>query len=254
MARTIVITGAGSGIGKAIAHHLALNGDKLVLLGRNLDRLAQTRDSSHNPAWHVCYSCDIRKPDQLRHALRQSGVDSIYGVVVNSGVGGENRYGPGDRWPEILETNLTGSYNTVQECLPYLKTSRVGNEYRKIVFISSILARLGVPGYSAYCASKAGLLGLMRSLAHELTQDGILVNALCPGWVNTDMTQQGLQGFADALKITKEEAFQKAMSVVPLGKISEPQEVARLVGYLMADDQTSITGQTIDINNGALMP
>ena len=111
-----------------------------------------------------------------------------------------------------------------------------------------------MPGYSAYCASKAGLLGLTRSLAAEYSGEKILVNALCPGWVNTDMAQEGIEGFADALKITKEQAYQEAMKQVPLGKMSEPEEIAQFIGYLLSEQQTSLTGQTIDINNGALMP
>ena len=126
--------------------------------------------------------------------------------------------------------------------------------FKKIVILSSILARLGVPGYSAYCASKAGLLGLNRSLAIELAQDKILINALCPGWVNTDMAHEGLQAFSEALKISKEDAHKKAMADVPLGKMSEPEEIAQLTAFLISDAQTSITGQTLDINNGAMMP
>ena len=113
------------------------------------------------------------------------------------------------------------------------------------------MARLGVPGYSGYCASKAGLLGLTRSLAGEYSNDGILVNALCPGWVDTKMAEEGLQGFADTLK---EDAYKEAMKQVPLGKMSKPEEVAQLVAYLVSEEQTSLTGQTLHINNGALMP
>ena len=116
------------------------------------------------------------------------------------------------------------------------------------------MARLGVPGYSAYCASKAGLLGLNRSLAIELAQDKILVNALCPGWVDTEMAQEGLQAFSEVLNISKEKAFEQAMNDVPLRKMSEPDEIAQFTSFLISDAQTSITGQTLDINNGAMMP
>ncbi|MFQ5716120.1 MAG: SDR family NAD(P)-dependent oxidoreductase, partial [Nitrospinales bacterium] len=204
MGKTIVITGAGSGIGRATAKVLADQDFSLVLLGRTSSRLSQTRETLKNPARHQCFACDIRDAATIRQALAESQVDSLYAVVANAGVGGENDYGNGDRWREIIDINLTGSYHTVRECLPYLKKDR--NEYKKIVLVSSILARLGVPGYSAYCASKAGVLGLMRSLAAELSRDKILVNALCPGWVNTDMAHEGLQGLADALSISKEEA------------------------------------------------
>ena len=252
MSKTIVITGAGTGIGRATAQTLAGEGYPLILLGRNVSNLEETRKSLPSPENHKIHSCDIRHPEDIRKALKDSRVDSLYAVIANAGLGGENHYEKKDRWQEVIDTNLTGSYYTVRECLPLLKKNNA--DYKKILFVSSILARFGVPGYSSYCASKAGLLGLMRSLASELTADKILVNALCPGWVNTAMAHEGLQGFANALSISKEEAYQKAMSEVPLGKMSEPEEIAKFICFLISDAQSSITGQTFDINNGAMMP
>jgi NAD(P)-dependent dehydrogenase (short-subunit alcohol dehydrogenase family) len=252
MKKTIVVTGAGHGIGRAIAKLLSEQDYSLLLLGRNLTHLESARESLKNPSAHQCFSCDIRQAEQIHKALEESGVQSLYAVVANAGIGGENHYSKEDGWQDILDTNLTGTYYTIQECLPFLKKNP--EKFKKIVITSSILARLGVPGYSAYCASKAGLLGLMRSLAAELTSHNILVNAICPGWVNTSMAQDGLQGFAEALNISKEEAYRQAMAQVPLGKMSEPEEIAQLVSFLISDAQTSFTGQTLDINNGAMMP
>ncbi len=130
-----------------------------------------------------------------------------------------------------------------------LKRSK--SNYKQIVITSSILARLGVANYAAYCASKAGLLGLMRSWAVQYAADNILVNAICPGWVNTNMAQNGLQGIADGIGISKNEFYDIAMQSVPLKKMSEPEEIAALVYYLL--NQQSITGQAIDINGGAVM-
>ena len=250
MTRHIVISGAGSGIGRSIAQTLAERGYSLILLGRNLENLESTKNLLKNPSQHQCQPCDIRNSGEIHQAL--ANVSSLYGLIANAGIGGENQYGDQDRWQEIIDTNLTGTYQTIQECLPLIKKNPA--PFKKIVIISSILARLGVPGYSAYCASKAGLLGLTRSLAGEYSNDGILVNALCPGWVDTEMAQEGLQGFAEALKISKEDAYKEAMKQVPLGKMSKPEEVAQLVAYLVSEEQTSLTGQTLDINNGALMP
>ncbi|HIE42962.1 MAG TPA: SDR family oxidoreductase [Nitrospinaceae bacterium] len=250
MTAYVVVTGAGSGIGRCIAQALAEQDFSLFLLGRNLESLETTKKLLKNSDQHQCQTCDIRKPDEIRQALKN--VSSLYGLIANAGIGGENQYGEQDRWKEIMDTNLTGTYQTIQECLPFLKKNSA--PFKKIIIISSILARLGVPGYSGYCASKAGLLGLTRSLAAELSNERILVNALCPGWVNTDMAQEGLQGFADALNVSKEEAYTEAMKPVPLGKMSKPEEIAQFVAYLISPEQTSITGQTLDINNGALMP
>ena len=252
MSKLVLITGAGSGIGRSIAFTLAEQGFSLILCGRKLENLEETRKKLKNPENHSTHSCDIKKIGDVKSALEERSANSLYGLVANAGVGGENVYGEKDRWREVIETNLTGTYQTVQECLPYLKNDSAS--YKKIVILSSILARLGVPGYSAYCASKAGLLGLTRSLAAEYSGDKILINALCPGWVNTDMAQEGIDGFAEALNITREQAYQEAMKQVPLGKMSEPEEIAQFVGYLLTEQQTSLTGQTIDINNGALMP
>jgi NAD(P)-dependent dehydrogenase (short-subunit alcohol dehydrogenase family) len=252
MSKFVLITGAGTGIGRSIAETLAGQGYALILCGRNLDKLEETKANLQKSSIHSTHSCDIRKAGDMQSALEKINVESLYGLVANAGIGGENTYGENDRWREVIDTNLTGTYQTVQECLPYLKKDTA--PFKKVVILSSILARLGVPGYSAYCASKAGLLGLTRSFAAEFSGDKILVNALCPGWVNTDMAQEGIESFADALKITKEQAYQEAMKHVPLGKMSEPEEIAQFIGYLLSEQQTSLTGQTIDINNGALMP
>ena len=246
----IAVTGAGSGIGRSIAKVLAERGYSLILLGRNLDNLQSTKVLLKNSEQHQCQTCNIRNSAEIKRSLEN--VPSLYGLIANAGIGGENRFGDQDRWGEIIDTNLTGTYQTIQACLPLIKKDRA--PFKKIIIISSILARLGVPGYSAYCASKAGLLGLTRSLAAEHSGDGILINALCPGWVNTEMAQEGLQGFADALDISKDQAYKEAMRPVPLGKMSQPDEVAKLVAFLVSEEQTSFTGQTLDINNGALMP
>lgn len=243
-----LITGAGSGIGRAITVLLAANGHSCFLLGRNENNLKETLALLPDNK-HQIFLADITDATAIGNLLKENDDLVLDGIIANAGIGGENNFGKNDRWNDIINTNLTGTYLTVQYFLPALKRSK--NNYKQIVITSSVLARLGVANYSAYCASKAGLLGLMRSWAVEHAPQNILVNAICPGWVNTDMAQNGLQGIADGIGITKSDFFNIAMQSVPLKKMSEPEEVAALVQYLI--NQTSITGQTIDINAGSIM-
>ncbi|MEM8531545.1 MAG: SDR family oxidoreductase [Chloroflexota bacterium] len=251
MKKMILISGAGSGIGRAIAEAIAGEGYPVILLGRNRHTLEETLALLETPSKHTILTADIRDSQAIRAGL-QAIQPVLHGIIANAGLGGENHYGEGDRWHEIVETNLTGTYQLVQEALPYFAPKEEG--FRHIMLISSIPARLGVPSYSAYCASKAGLLGLMRSWAVELASEKILVNAICPGWVNTEMATQGLQTFAQTAGQDYETIYAEQMAQVLLGKMSEPEEIAHFTKFLISPTQTSITGQTIDINNGALMP
>jgi NAD(P)-dependent dehydrogenase (short-subunit alcohol dehydrogenase family) len=246
--KTYIISGGGSGIGRAIALKLAAE-NTVVLCGRNVANLEETRAMLERTSEHRVLPMDIRSIDSVQLAAGNLDVPSIDGIIANAGIGGANFFGPGDRWQDIIETNLSGTYYFVNSFLPFLRKSSSG--YKHILITSSILARLGVSKYSAYCASKAGLLGLMRSWAVEMAPEKILVNAICPGWVNTQMSQDGMEEISEGLNITKEQFYTIAMQSVPLGKMSEPAEIAELAAYLL--NQTSITGQTFDINNGAIM-
>ena len=104
-----------------------------------------------------------------------------------------------------------------------------------------------MPGYTGYSASKAGLLGLVRSLAAELAPDNVQVNAICPGWIDTDMAWSGL----DAMPGTREESYAEAMKAVPLGRMGQPEDVAGTVAWLLSPDARGVTGQAIDQNGGA---
>lgn len=244
-----LVSGSGSGIGKAIVSKLAEDGHTAILCGRNASQLRSTLEKLPDCSRHYTLELDIRSQESLNAALSKFPDIRLDGIIANAGVGGKNIFGDQDRWDEIISTNLTGTYFFVNTFLPFLKKS--SSEFKHVIITSSILARLGVAGYSAYCASKSGLLGLMRSWAVEWAPDKILVNAICPGWVNTKMAHDGIQGIADAAGVTKDEAMTMAMKPVPLGKMTEPNEVADLVSYLL--NQKSITGQTLDINNGAIM-
>ncbi|MFT4709837.1 MAG: NAD(P)-dependent dehydrogenase (short-subunit alcohol dehydrogenase family), partial [Planctomycetota bacterium] len=200
--RHYIITGAGSGIGRAIARNLDAAGAKLSLLGRResaLEETAKMLKGTPNMA-----SVDITDREAVNSAFDRAAEQNgpIHGLIANAGVGGPNTPDSpdGDRFDELIDVNLRGTYHCLRAAERLLANEQEGS--RHMVVISSILARIGVPGYSGYCASKTALLGLVRSLALELAPAGIRVNAICPGWVDTDMAWEGLDGMAGALNIT----------------------------------------------------
>lgn len=270
--RHAVVTGAGTGIGRAIALRLAAEGATLSLVGRREAPLAETAASVTGTGlsgagmtpgiFPGLFPADVRDAASIQAALgaavAASGPLDI--VVANAGVGGAN--GPGfqsadlpDRFDDLVQTNLAGTYHTFRASIPLLRApSGDGNGGAPhLVAISSILARIGVAGYSGYCASKAGITGLVRAMAMELSPGAIQVNAVAPGWVDTDMAQEGIDGMARGLGISRDEAHALAMKDVPLGRMGRPEEIAGLVKWLVSADARGVTGQTLDMNGGAYM-
>ncbi len=239
-----LVTGAGTGIGRAIARRLSAEGYSLTLSGRRREPLEETSGALDGPA--AVAPLDVTDGAAVAALLAAGGPWSL--VVANAGVGGPN--GPedpgGDRFGELVATNLTGTYHTLRGAVPHLAPGA------RLVAVSSILARIGVPGYSGYCASKAGVLGLVRSLAAELAPRAT-VNAVCPGWVDTDMAREGLEGMAAGLGVSFDEAHRMAMGQVPMGRMGTPDEVAGLVAWLASPDAAGTTGQAFDANGGAWM-
>lgn len=250
----IVITGAGTGIGRAIALRLAEEGARVSLFGRREDLLQKTAklaaERGADKIHHA--SLDIRDRNAVHESFQEAcrSLGPLRAVIANSGIGGANGPGPEDRFGDLIDTNLTGTYSCLRAGQVGLAP---GPDARHLVVISSILARIGVPGYTGYCASKAGLTGLVRALSAELAGDNVQVNAVCPGWVDTEMAWEGIDGMAQALGITRDEAHRQAMQAVPLGRMSQPEEIAGLVAWLISSDAIGVTGQSIDVNNGAFM-
>ena len=242
----VIVTGGGVGIGKAIARRLGMEGATISLLARDLQRLRPVAEE----IGAFAAACDIRDRSHVEEAFAASVASNgpIHGLIANSGIGGPNEDGPGDRFDDLVQTNLMGTYYCVRAALRDLAA---GPDTRHVVVIASILARIAVPGYTGYSASKAGLLGLVRSFAAELAPENVLVNAICPGWINTDMAWEGFAGLADALGGTRDDAYRAAMRDVPLGRMGEPEDVAGTVAWLLSPDARGVTGQAIDQNGGA---
>lgn len=249
-----LVTGASSGIGRAVALRLGAEGANVSLLARRGDLLEQVAAEVIEAGAGLAHVlvADVRDQASLDAAVDEAAdaLGPLRGVVATAGVGGPNIPGPEDRFVDLVHTNLTGTYWTLRAAQRHLAP---GPEARHMVVFSSILGRFGVVGHTGYCASKAGLLGLTRALALELAPQNVQVNAVCPGWVETDMAWEGIDRIAAAINGPREKGLAVAMKQVPLGRMSTPADVAGLVAWLVSDDARGVTGQGLDINNGAWM-
>ncbi|MBM3976527.1 MAG: SDR family oxidoreductase [Planctomycetes bacterium] len=250
----VFVTGAGSGIGRAIALRLARDGCRLTLAARTKARLDETARaiSAGGGAKSLVLALDIRNPAAVERAFAASAkqLGPLHALVANAGIGGPNVAGKQDRFADLVATNLSGTYHCLRAAEQHLAP---GPDARHLVVVASVLARIGVAGYTGYCASKTGLLGLVRALAMELAPRNVQVNAVCPGWVDTEMAREGLAGMAKALRTDVAGARKIAMQAVPLGRMSEPQDVAGMIAWLLSKDARGVTGQALDMNGGAFM-
>jgi ketoreductase len=249
-----LVTGGGTGIGKAIARALAEKGARVAIASRNPSNLEATTNEFRAAGLSALpLRVDVKKKDEIEAAVarvRESwgGIDIL---VNNAGVSGLNRMDDPDdrRWSEIIETNLTGAYLVTKVALQAMNGRKGG----RIINISSVLGKFGVPGYSAYCASKHGLIGFTKALALELVGRDITVNAICPGWVETEMARQGIRETAAQEGMSAEEFQKAAIGRVPLGRFIGLEEVAGLALYLASPQAAGITGQAINVCGGQTM-
>jgi len=252
LTRASVVTGGGRGIGRAIALALGGPGTFVAVTGRTRAQLDSTaREIEGLGGRAVAVEMDVTSESSVHAAVAavRAASGHVDVLVNNAGVGGGEQVEGSDiaRWRRVVDTNLTGTYLVSREILPLLA------EGGRVVNLSSVLGRFGVAGYTAYCASKHGVIGFTRALALELTARRITVNAICPGWVDTEMAADGMrQGARDTGK-TFEEFRSSALGVVPIKRIIQPDEVAGLVRFLASPDAAAITGQTYNICGGQTM-
>lgn len=250
MSRSLLITGASGGIGRALALHLAAQGAELHLLGRDETALAAVAtEVAHAGGEAHVHSASVTDRAALRAvSARISKLDGLVAAAGISGVTPVDSQGSevDAAFDEILKTDLTGCWNTVRAFAP-----RLGSGGR-IVLVSSVLGRFGVPGYGAYCAAKHGLLGLTKALALELIPKGIYVNAVAPGWVDTSMARTGIHAMAQSLALSEAEARRKAEEVVPVQRFFQPREIAHGIAWLLDPANTMQVGQCLNLDGGVV--
>ena len=250
--RVALVTGGGRGIGRAIARALAGPETFVAVASRTRRDLdATAREIEQLGGRSLPIVMDVADEASVESGIAElnrvaGGVDVL---VNNAGVGGGEPIEGSDitRWRRTIDTNLTGMYLVARATMPLMRPGG------RIVNLSSVLGRFGVSGYTAYCASKHGVIGFTRALALELTPRRITVNALCPGWVNTQMATQGMLQGAAATGQTFEAFRDEALGAVPIGRIIEPEEVAELVRFVVSPAAAAITGQTYNICGGQTM-
>ena len=233
--RTAFITGASRGIGLACAQALASAGTHVILAARDAAKLEAASAAIPGSSW---ITLDLSSQDSIKEAFAKAGrVDILVNnaAVTKDGLALRMKK---DDWDAVLSTNLTGAFLAIQQVMQGMMKERWG----RIINISSIVGETGNPGQANYVASKAGLIGLTKSLAQEIASRNITVNAIAPGFIDTDMTAV----LTDQLK-------QNMLGHIPLKRFGKPEDVAAAVRFLASEEAGYITGAVLNVNGGMYM-
>jgi len=242
-----LVTGGGSGVGKAIAEALAQAGLNVTICGRRQAALAEVAKESDRI---FPIAADVTNETEMAalHGKAEAARGPFDIVVANAGMAGSapaHKTALAD-WQRTLDVNLTGAFLTVKPALPSMLARKQG----RIVFVASTAGLKGYAYVAPYVAAKHGVVGLMRALASETAKSGLTVNAVCPGFVDTDMLEVSIQRIVEKTGRSVEEARQTLSATNPQGRFIQPEEVASAVLWLCSDAARSITGQAISVSGG----
>jgi len=252
--RVALVTGGSRGIGKAIAQALAQEGAKVALCARNAETVRKAADEiSPGDGRALGFQVDVTDKAEVRNFVQAvvARWGQIHILVNNAGANARIPIESDDdaRWRAVLDSTVLGAFYVTREVLRHMPDHAGG----RVINLSSILGRFGVPGYTAYCTAKHGIIGFTRALALEVAGRGITVNAICPGWVETDMADRGMAETAFTMGLTKDEFRRQALDAVPIKRILDPKEIAALVVYLASDAASGMIGQAINLDGGQVM-
>lgn len=229
MSRSVLVTGGNRGIGLAIARELAAAGDAVAVTYR----------TGEPPEGLFGVKCDVTSAEEVDEAFGKVEAEQgpVQVLIANAGMNRDTLLAimSEEDFTTVLDTNLTGAFRVAKRAAKQMMRKRYG----RIVLVSSVVGLMGSAGQTNYAAAKAGMVGFARSLARELGSRNVTVNVVAPGFVDTDMT-----------RALSEERRETIKSLVPLGRIAEPEEVAKAVRFLASDDASYITGAVIPVDGG----
>jgi NAD(P)-dependent dehydrogenase (short-subunit alcohol dehydrogenase family) len=253
--RLAFITGGGRGIGRAIAIAFAREGARISLAARTRSQIDSVAEEIRNlNGTATAFECDVALFGDVERAFELTAKE--FGrapdiLVNNAGIVETAPFLRTDEamWQRHLAVNLTGTYHCTRAAL----TTMVAERWGRIINIASIAGKVGTPYISAYAASKHGVLGLTRSVALEVAALGITVNAICPGYVDTEMTTRGIENIVARTGVSDHEARTALEKMSPQNRLVTPEEVAALAVLLASEDGRGINGQAINVDGGTLL-
>jgi 3-oxoacyl-[acyl-carrier protein] reductase len=241
--RVAFVTGASRGIGRAIALTLCRANFDIVVASPEIERNEQVAEEIRSCSGEaMTLNLDVTSPESVKEAFAKTLKDKtrIDVLVNNAGItrdGLAMRMKPAD-WDLVLNINLNGAFRCIQQVLPTMMRNRWG----RIVNIASVVGQAGAAGQANYAASKGGMIAMTKALAQEIGSRGITVNAVAPGYIETDMT-----------KVLPDEVKARILAQVPLGRIGQPEDIAKAVKFLASEESSYITGHVLAVNGGMYM-